>query len=393
VENRKNESTVSNAILQLCLILIVLGVCVFGAQVLMNTGPKAKKRKQKPVKSSFLVETTKIKPQSWTAIVEGIGTVVPARQVELKTRVSGTVQNINKAFYPGGFIKKDSILLNLDTTDIEIEIQKQQARILQAESNIRIEQGQQKYAQTEFSLNKNPLNQSEKDLILRVPQRKIKEAELALAKSQMTKLKTDLSRAQIKVPFDALVIKQQIDVGTFVNTGTTLATLVDISQFRVRTSIPLTKLKWLLLPKEGTRGSICTLKMSGSSDTSVYEGKMLSLVGDVENNGRMANILIEVNQPHNYPQPLLLNSSVELTLSGKQLNRVFAIPTDFVHNDNQIWVYEKGKLVIRNLNIVFRERHRVIVKEGIDESDLLITSRIPAPVNGMKLRTQTSDKN
>jgi hypothetical protein len=47
-----------------------------------------------------------------------------------------------------------------------------------------------------------------------------------------------------------------------------------------------------------------------------------------------------------------------------------------------------GRLEIRPVEILFRGKDEVLVKNGISEGERLVVSDLPAPVEGMQLRLQ-----
>jgi len=51
-----------------------------------------------------------------------MGTVVPAREVELKSRVTGEVIDISPEFIEGGLLKAGSLVLQIDTEDYKLAL-------------------------------------------------------------------------------------------------------------------------------------------------------------------------------------------------------------------------------------------------------------------------------
>jgi hypothetical protein len=118
----------------------------------------------------------------------------------------------------------------------------------------------------------------------------------------------------------------------------------------------------------------------------------------VEEQGRMAKLLAEIFDPlalqnSTKVQPeLLLGSYVRVEIAGAELPHAAVIERDLVHDGNQVWVMDdQGTLDIRTVDIAFRGKEKVLVTAGISEGELLITSNLPSPVQGMSLRLKDTE--
>jgi hypothetical protein len=84
----------------------------------------------------------------------------------------------------------------------------------------------------------------------------------------------------------------------------------------------------------------------------------------------------------------MLNSYVRADVRGQRLADVFAIPREHLHQADRVWVMdEEDTLDIRRVSVAWRGQDRVLIQEGLGEGERLVTTRLSAPVKGMKLRT------
>ena len=74
-------------IVKIMLCLVVLSAGIAAASYMTNTAPKARKRA--PRNETPLIRTQEVIRSTEKIIVNAMGTVIPARQVHLKSRVSG----------------------------------------------------------------------------------------------------------------------------------------------------------------------------------------------------------------------------------------------------------------------------------------------------------------
>jgi RND family efflux transporter MFP subunit len=377
-----------NILFQIIAVVIFMVIAVLLGNYLLATGPRATRQKKHLERKPALVDVTQLKPQSWQAQLNTIGTIIPSKTVELKSRVSGEIISTNPEFIPGGKIQKGEPLVQVDSTDINLEIKQQLASIRVAEANLRIEEGQQSYAHTEYKMNKNELSQSEKDLMLRVPQRVIQKAELESSRTQLEKLYLELSRTSIAPPFPALILDRNVEKGSFVTPGTTIAQITDLSRFWIQITLPVEELQWIDFNSANPPQAIaCVFK---DNNDSCKKGNLLSLMSQVESKGRLAQVIMEIPSPLEANPPFLLNLSTHVKIYGREIQNIYKVPSSLIRESDTVWLYEDGKLHIKPVHILYREALYCIVDKGIGENSLLIQSSISAPVEGMAVRTSES---
>jgi hypothetical protein len=87
--------------------------------------------------------------------------------------------------------------------------------------------------------------------------------------------------------------------------------------------------------------------------------------------------------------PLLLNSYVDVTIEGKQVEAVGEVPRIAMRGDDELWVMENGKLEVKPVEVVWRKRTTVLIR-GLPTGAQVITSPVPAAVDGMAVRPAAS---
>ena len=77
-------------------------------------------------------------------------------------------------------------------------------------------------------------------------------------------------------------------------------------------------------------------------------------------------------------------------IQGGESSDVVAIPRRFVHEGDSVWVMDGDKLKIAKATIVWRDEDEVLIRGGVAAGDAIVTSKISTPVDGMKLRTEST---
>jgi len=374
--------------------VVVLAAGAVVALWMMETGPQAKSRSL--TRNASLVACRSVDYSTQQTIISGMGTVTAACNVDLKPQVSGEIIELNPNLIPGGHFCQDETLLKIDPTDYRLTVRELATDVAKAESDLQLEQGNQLIAQKEYKLLGEAVSDQEKALMLRHPQLKNLHATLEAARAKLEQAKVDLARTEIKAPFNAVVQSREVNLGTRAGETTVLASLVGTDAYWVEVSIPVSQLRWVRIPKtEKEQGSLVRIYDSSAwGDGVCRQGRVIRLKTGLEEQGRMARLIVHVEdplslQPDHTDQPrMLLGSYVRVEIEGRAVASAAAIEREFIRNGNSVWVMNpEGNLAIRPVEIAFRGADHLIVTSGIDPGEQLIISDIATPVDGMALCT------
>ena len=378
-----------NRIVKIFLGLLIIGLGVAAAMYFLANKPTVSR--QKPQAKATPVDVVVARLSETTATIEVMGTVVPSQEITLRSQVSGKVVHISGGFTPGGRLDKGQTAVRIDPRDFEIEVDKAQSSLARARADLRLEQGKQDVARQELDMFRqgSELVIEETDLALRRPQLEQAEAEVARALSDLDQAELDLSRTRVTAPFNALVTEQNIDLGSYVSGQDSLATLAGTDTYWVRAKVPVGSLEFLDLKAEG--GS--PVRIVSQSGNGEWTGRTLRLTGEVDEATRMATLILAVPKPLEqqvYSSPLMLNDYVQVFIQGKTLAEVFSLPRRALRSGQKVWVVDDGQLDIRFVQMVWKDRERVYVRQGLTPGDKVILSSLATPVQGMRLRVDVN---
>jgi RND family efflux transporter MFP subunit len=394
-EKPSNPAGSPRLIIRIVLSLVILGVGIGAASYLKNSAPRTRKRP--PVKLSPAVLIQMVKPSGYQIIVTAMGTVIPDREVVLKSRVSGEIIEIHPEFTEGGFLKKGMKIIQIDPQDYELALARKQSAVTDAEYALKLELGHQAVAKREWELlnQDKPAQDMEKELALRQPHLDKARADLAATKAELKAALLDLERTHITAPFNAMVRSTSVDRGSQVTPQDSLAELVGTDAYRIQVSLPADRLQWIDVP--GQAGD------SGSKARVIYgqenecKGTVIRLMGDLATEGRMARILVEVADPLGLKAskqdraPLLIGEYVRVRIQGHKLDGVFQIPRPALRDNSTIWIVKENQsLEIRKVHPVWRDADVVLLQDGLKPGEQLIVSDLAAPVEGMAVRVITA---
>ena len=372
-----------------CAMIITIGIA--GASYIKKTAPRAQKRP--PERTVALVKTQPLFPDTHQVAVTGMGSVIPAREITLKSRVPGEIQTIHPEFVEGGFIRAGEKVLKLDAEDYELALARKESAVVNADYALKVEMGYQDVARQEWSLlyPERTANAQEEELALRQPHLAKARSDLAAARAELEQARLNLSRTDILAPFNAIVRSTHVNVGSQVSTQDALAQLVGTDEYWIQVSLPVERLAWIQIPRTNTeKGASVTVSYRGNQ----RQGTVARLLSDLETDGRMARILVSVKDPlglksenrDNAP-PLLIGEYVRVKIQGQRLTDVYRIPRSALRDNSTIWILsDNDTLKILPVETVWRDADYVLMKNGIVPGQSLIVSDLSAPVDGLPLR-------
>lgn len=385
-------------LVRLVAIAVPIGICLSGtamAGLLVATRPEAARTERE--QRGLPVRAEEVFPTTESVVVRAQGQVIAAQKVLVQPELTGRVIWMNENLIPGGHVASGETLLRIDPRDYQSALESQRAQLESRRVQIRQEQAQQVIAQREWALLRDEVRTSEegRDLALREPQIRSAEAALRAAESSVRQARTNLTRTNVIAPFDAVVQAENVDLGQLVSPSTQLATLVGTEHFWVQVSLPVEQLGSIRIPSaHGEEGSPATVIQAVGEDQQIVRyGRVLRVLGDLDPVGRMARILVEIDDPLGLEQPLgerslpmLLGAFVRVEIAAGELEDVFEVPREALHAGDHVYlVDDDSRLEVRPVEVVWRREQSVLVR-GLNPGERLVLSQIPTPVGGSLLR-------
>ncbi|MDM8523374.1 efflux RND transporter periplasmic adaptor subunit [Desulfococcaceae bacterium HSG8] len=385
-------------LVKILLPLLILGAGITGAAYIQKN--TSKPRRRPPAQMTRLVNIEPVRRTDEQVVIQAMGTVEPARELVLRSKVSGEVISAHPEFTEGGFLEAGEEILKINPKDYELTVTQMKSRVAEASYQMKMEMGQQDIAKREWELLNGKSNDkdADKELATRKPHLEKARAELRSAKAEMEQARLNLSRTRITAPFNAVVRTKEAEIGSQVSSGEQLSELTGTDEYRIRVSVPVDRLKWITIPrKAGEPGSQAVVKHHDS--TYQREGTVIRLLSDLDTEAHMARLLISVKDPLGLEKtdtgepPLLLGEYVSVEIKGKKLTDVIRIPRTALRDNDKIWVAgQDGTLIIRQVRTIWRDNNSVFLKNGLENGEQLILSDLSAPVNGMSVQVADSPK-
>lgn len=375
-------------------VLMFVGT-IFISFIIFATEPEAE-REAATKRVPMLVQVKLVEKGSYSPVIKAMGTVIPAQSVTLRARVSGEVVSIGEHFKPGALVSKGQLLLQIDDKDYRLSLQQREGELVQARTALDIEMGEQVLAEKEFNRMQRQLSQMQKDLVLRKPQLAGAKANLSVAQAAVAQASLDLQRTRIVAPFNATVLQRFVNAGSNVTENTELVSLASTEKYWVEASVSSDRLAYLAPSSDQqTELNIRIRDRNAWPKNVVKHARLISKLGELAKDSRLAKILIEVPNPLNLdtqsddvPPGLLLGAFVECLIPSRELENVIRLKRDYIRKNNTVWVMQDNTLSIRNVDIGFFDDHYAYIREGLNDKDAVVISDLSRVREGAELRLQ-----
>ncbi len=258
-------------------IILVVVVAVCGGLVWFNVfkqGMIAQYFAHFPV-PTITVSTVEVKPQRWTPGIDAVGTVTAANGVDVAGQVGGVVQKIN--FDANADVKAGQVLVQLDDSV-------ERAGLMAAKSSVAV--ASDALARTRQLFNSNIATTAD----LQAAQNKLDQAEGALSQIEAT-----LAQKAIKAPFSGTIGIPKVDPGQFLQAGTAIATLQDLSKMRVDFTVPEQVLPQIKLGQPVSLGF--------SADHLDYKGTIAGIDPKIDSVSRLVSVQAVVDNAEGALRP------------------------------------------------------------------------------------------
>lgn len=367
--------------------ILAIGVLALVGFSSMKKPPEEKEQ----IDSTPIVAVEKISVAPMTLHVDSYGVVTPKYETMLVAQVSGEIVELDEIFVRGGLVKKDQLLARIDPNDYHAALIDAQATMASARAALEQEVAQGKVAEREW---KQITDSSPTELSLRKPQLAQELARVKAAQASVLRAERNLQRTEIRAPYDAMIESRMIGLGSFVGTGTQLGKLLGTAVAEVRLPVADNQLQFL-----ENKGETANVSLNG-----VYAGKdvqwqanIARSEGVVDAKSRMSYLVAEIQDPYqissqNENSPLRFGTYVKAEIIGQQIAVASIIPRYLVVKDTVAILDSDSKLHYAPIEIVRHQGGNVIVAGGLLDGDLLITSALDYPVNGMKLALASDSK-
>jgi RND family efflux transporter MFP subunit len=344
-------------IITIIVIVAILALIVFRLKSNHN-----KIEESKVVKTELGYVTVNVAPVKKITLDENlslVGYLDAFSEVDVAAEAAGTITTLNAEL--GQMKPKGSVIATVDDKLKQLAVRKAQINLSKMEKNLE---------RSKNLFDGGTLSEQQRD-----------DAQTLYddARVQLDQAQKQLDDATIKAPISGIVSKKQFERGEFINMGSPIVTLVDISRLKIKLNVSETNVYQL---KVGDKTTITT---------DVYPGATFE--------GNISYISPKGDDTHNYPVEIQIANSSEYPLkSGTFANVTIQLPSSgealYIPREAllgsvkeaSVYVAENGKANLRNIVVGNGNNKLLKVVSGLTENDKVVVNGLINLIDGKEIK-------
>ncbi|MDO6462719.1 efflux RND transporter periplasmic adaptor subunit [Pseudoalteromonas carrageenovora] len=308
-------------------------------------------------------------PSTYQAYVSGHGEAKAHWALSLKAQVKGEITNMSEQFATGNVVKKGQVLAQIDNTEYLQAVASAKATLADAKLALQEEQDLGNQAKREWQ--RSGVTQAPSSpLVFRTLQLEAAQATADNAQYALQTAQRDEKNTHISAPFDAVILSRDVDLGTYVSIGDTLATLN--STDKVEISVPLSLSQWQNLASDKSGEVI----LSDVTTQNQWQGYIARFEQHLDDSSRQRSLVVALDKPFEQATPLLPGTFLAVQIAGKALNNVIKLPASAVSQEGLIWyVNEQNTLMSIQAQKLFERGDYVYISPIEGHTNLRVVAR------------------
>ncbi len=413
----------SKGLLQVVLMVAILGGSVYAMLALKNSKPPTKARHA--FKTVYTIKTATAELADHQPKFVSYGQIVAARNVDLRSLVSGEVVSVNQKLRAGALVGQGDALVEIDRFSYDGAVREARANLTEtiarlAENDARIVSEKSKLASAEDqlaiaerdlarakSLRENGtmtqqqveartliVSQRQQSLNLSNNMLKIEEARLEQQAAAIDRLKWRLAQAErnlenttLKAPFSGIVRSSAVDVGKLVSANDVVVSLYEPGKLDARFTLTNSQFGRLQNDQNGLVDRDVTVIWSTGGREIRYSATIERLGAEI-NSSRGGVEVFATLAPSDKLNELRPGAFVEIIVPDRVFTNTVKLPEQAVYNGEHVYVMQEGKLHKRAITIAAYDGEYVLVSDGLRQGEKVLATRIAEVGEGLNVQEE-----
>jgi membrane fusion protein (multidrug efflux system) len=298
------------------------------------------------VRTALPVNMLVVGPQEFTETLSVIGTVEANEEVLLKSEVSGKITGIS--FDEGTRVEQGALLIKVYDDDL-------QAQLTKAKANLKLMEDME--ARQRQLLEREAISREDYDVAY---------ANLQSAQADVALYESQISKTEIRAPFDGTIGFRKVSPGEYITPGTEIATLVNDDPAKIQFAVPEKYSRVI------GKNSVINYKLEGM----INERRASVYAVDPAIDAATRTLRLKALSP-NPRGELIPGAFVRIDVLMGHDKNVILIPAQAVISETdgqKVYLYRGGKAEKVTVQTDTRTNNMVEIVRGINPGDTLITT-------------------
>ena len=383
------------------LLILLLSLILF--KILSKVKKQAKKRAAH-AQLMIKVETQRAKYRPIWLKLRGYGTARAAKVIPIVPEMTGRIVYTIKPFKVGKKVRRGQKLFEIDRSLLLVEYKRLKVQISILEKQLQISREAQFLHEKNLQRNKRLLAKGAldpgtferlKQLFLdRTSRLESLRQALAVNRIMLRRVEIQLSKTVWRAPFDGRIAQGELTPGSFVAAGRAVGRLESSDSIEIPIGFTLQQLKVLA----GPDGKLLDLEkipkilkknppVTVSAHGKIWSGRVERIGAGIDIRTRTLTLFIKVKLQRGGPT-LLPGTFCKIEIPVKYLKRAVIIPRSALYSGNKVYIVKGGRLHSREVKISFLDGENAYLTGGLEDSDMVVTSKIADPIEGMEVSAE-----
>ena len=388
---------------------------------------------------SLSVKAIQVKPEDVVVNLHGFGEARTKHSIVLSTEVSGRITQVHKNLVAGNIVHEGELLFSIDDSTYVMEREKVLAQLERSKATIEKLKTESQHLQKRLVTLKRSLSIAQKQFDrttklqkegignqMRVEdsedkvnsvqveigtiQREIAVSPIAIKEMEQTiradeallkQAELNITRTKVFAPFNGRIKQANLDLGQFVDKYHPALAIADDSILEIPIKIDARSAQqWIQFenpPSDNTLSWFdsvaqvpCEIRWAENERSEVWQGKV-ARVEAFDSQTRTLTLIIEYQktsptQENKTTFPLVSGMFCDISIPGKTMSNVYAIPYGAVGLDNEVYISQDNRLMATPVKVLRIEGETAYIDQGLSDDDIVITTRLVNPLNNTLLK-------
>jgi membrane fusion protein, multidrug efflux system len=361
-------------------VVIPIGVLALGfiaMMILFNL--KSEPPKRTPQIRPRMVQAEIVRLQENRAPITALGRLASAQPLVLFSEVNGTMQEGDVPFKPATLFKKGDLLVKIDDRQARLELNSMKSDFLNALAAVlpeikldfpdEYEKYQKYFDDCGFDCRLEPLPETDNQKI-----------KLFLTRFNVYKLFYSVKNLEIRLekhffyaPFGGTIVSAELRVGSTVRAGNSIGQIINLENLEVEVPIPAVDLPWI---DQNEAVLFTSSELPGE-----WRGKIKRIGKAIDERTQTIPVYLSIEDDRR--NQLITGIFLKAALPGKVIPNSLQVPNRAIYNERFVYRIRDGKLDFREVEVARRESATVIITNGLENGDTLVTEVLQGVAAGM----------
>ena len=287
------------------------------------------------------VRIADIETLTYTPLTRVNGTVQATAEVSVSPQVSGEIKRVSAQFRPGTEIQKGTLLFEIDRADYVLAVQRAEAEIASAQSDLQQLEAEAALAVQEWE--ELFPGREVNDLAARKPQIEAAKARLDSAIANKRTSELSLQRTRVYAPVDARVMASSLDIGQIVSPGQVVGRLVALESIELAVPVSLAQLSVI----DPALGRQATFQRRGGDGAS-QSAEIVRVDATLDARTRLSNLFMVPESQAG----LRIGDFVDVVIEADPVAGALKFPATALAGQSELWVLEGQQLAKRDVTLI-----------------------------------------